>query len=62
MELDYNLQQDLEGLVNQVERYWGSRPESYSQAITRAKAMLENSEWERNAARRIAQKGDKVNG
>lgn len=46
--LDEGLENALEGLMDQVERYWGPRPESYEKAITCAKAMLEQSSWNKN--------------
>lgn len=46
--LDEGLENALEGLMDQVARYWGPRPESYEKAITCAKAMLEQSSWNKN--------------
>lgn len=47
-----NLQIELEGLKNQVDRLWGSESPSMEKVILRAKAMLENSYWTREAEKR----------
>lgn len=44
---------DLDGLMNMIETLWGSRPNNYSEAITRAKALLEHSDWNKGANARL---------
>ena len=43
---------ELQGLENQVSRYWGKESPTIVDTIVRAKAMLEGSEYKRRADRR----------